>query len=511
MDSVPKLPLCVNRKPPAVAWCDMCYRFRVGFSLVSCFALLWPTSGHAQAGFPVIEAARTGDLSALRALITEDVDIDAQQGDGATALHYAAHRNDLKAARLLIAAGATVGATNDLNATPLWLAAKNGSSTMASLLLDAGADPNVALRMGETPLMTASRSGNLETVTLLLNHGAAVNAAEHERQQTPLMWAAAQSHSRIVRTLIAHGGNVHARTAVWNQLENTAGNTNPIGNFRMTHGGSSPLLFAARQGDIETTQALIDAGANVNDQAASGASALVIAAHSGHGPLGVYLLEKGADPNGAEAGYTALHAAVLRSQLELVEALLAYGADPNTPLEHGTPGRRFSADYSLRYQLIGANAFWLAAKYGELEIFRTIMLHGGDPLTTPTGGMSTLQAAMGVTRGTENRRNRVGIPAPDRTREEGRALEMTRHLLSLGIDVNTPDQQGNTALHHAVRQDFRTVVELLADRGANPHASNDRDETPISLAERDSTQVNGANQDTKPTIASILGRLGANN
>ena len=511
MDSVAKQLLCVNRIHPAVAWCHMCCRFRVGLSLLSCLALLWPTDGHAQSRAPVIDATRTGDLPVLRALITQGVDIDARQGDGATALHYAAHRNDLEAARLLIAAGATVGATNDLSATPLWIAARNGSAGMASLLLDAGADPNVALQMGETPLMTASRSGDLETVTLLLDHGAAVNAAEHERQQTPLMWAAAQSHSRIVRALITHGANIHARTAIWNQLENTAGNTNPIGNFRMTHGGSSPLLFAARQGDLETAQALIDAGADVNDQAASGASALVIAAHSGHSPLGIYLLEQGAEPNTVEAGYTALHAAVLRSQLELVEALLAYGANPNVPLEHGTPGRRFSADYSLRYQLIGASALWLAAKYGELEIFRTIMIHGGDPLITPTGGMSTLQAAMGVTRGTEDRRNRVGIPAPDPTHEEGRALEITRQLLDLGIDVNTPDQQGNTALHHAVRQGFRSVVGVLADRGANPHASNDRDETPISLAERYKSQVNDTNQDTEVTIASILGHLGVDN
>ncbi len=322
----------------------MLRRFRDTFSLLSCLAVLWSTNGHAQQAASVIDAAESGDLALLRELVTEGVDIDTQQGDGATALHHAAHRDNVEAARLLITAGATVGITNELGATPLWLAARNGSSTMASLLLDAGADPNASLQMGETPLMTAARAGDLATVTLLLDHGADVNAAEHERRQTSLMWAAAQRHPRVVRALINHGANIHARTTAWAQLENTAGNTNPIGNFRMTHGGSSPLLFAARQGDIETAQVLIEAGADVDDQAASGTSALVVAAHSGHGPLGLYLLKQGANPNAADAGYTPLHAAVRRSPAQLVEALLADGANPNKLLDHGTPGRRFSAD-----------------------------------------------------------------------------------------------------------------------------------------------------------------------
>ena len=234
--------------------------------------------------------------------------------------------------------------------------------------------------MGETPLMTAARSGDLQTVERLLEYSADVNAAEHERGQTALMWAVAQQHGDVARLLIESDADLHARTNVWYQLENTAGNTNPSGNFRMAHGGSTPLLFAARNGDVETARVLVDAGADVQDTEASGASALVIAAHSAHGPLAIYLLEQGADPNTAGAGYTALHAAVLRSQVQLVEALLEH--------KHGTPGRRFSADYSIRSQQIGTDAFWLAAKYGEVEILRTLAEHGADPFVVHSN-MST--------------------------------------------------------------------------------------------------------------------------
>ena len=219
-------------------------------------------------------------------------------------------------------------------------------------------------------------------------------AAEHERGQTALMWAVAQQHGDVARLLIESDADLHARTNVWYQLENTAGNTNPSGNFRMAHGGSTPLLFVARNGDVETARVLVDAGADVQDTEASGASALVIAAHSAHGPLAIYLLEQGADPNTARAGYTALHAAVLRSQVQLVEALLEHGADLNAVVEHGTPGRRFSADYSIRFQQIGTDAFWLAAKYGEVEILRTLAEHGADPFVVHSN-MSTLQVAMG--------------------------------------------------------------------------------------------------------------------
>ena len=219
----------------------------------------------------------------------------------------------------------------------------------------------------------------------------------------------------------------------------------------MAHGGSTPLLFGARNGDVETTQVLLNAGADVNDVAASGTSALVIAAHSGHGPLGIFLLEQGADPGAAGAGYTALHAAVLRGQVELVEALLEHGADANTVVEHGTPARRFSADYSIRDQLSGTNAFWLAAKYGEVEIFRTLAEHGADPFVVNQRGISALQAAIGMPGSSlESRRDRIGNSPLDPAEEERRSLKLARVLIDLGIDVNAADQRGNTALHDAV-------------------------------------------------------------
>ena len=475
-------------------------------------ALVLATTAASQSEPDLIRAVKTGQTGTIQTLLEGGANPDIPQGDGATALHHAAHQNDITSARLLIEAGATVTIGNELGATPLWLAARNGSTAIVDRLLDAGADANVTLIMGETPLMTAARGGHLETVRLLLSRGAGVNATEQERHQTALMWAVAQGHVRVVQLLIASGADIHARTTVWDQLENTAGNTNPIGNFRMSHGGSTPLLFAARHGSIDVTRVLLEAGANVNDISAAGTSALVIAAHSGHGPLGTFLLEQGADPNAAGAGYTALHAAVLRSQVQLVQALLLHGADVNAPLNHGTPGRRFSADYSLRYQLIGANAFWLAAKYGELDIIRLLAAGGADPLAVPESGVSALQAAMGIPQGTENRRNRVVSayqPGPDKNNEERLAVELARVAIALGADVNAGDARGNTTLHHAVRQRFKPVITLLAEAGADLNVANDRGETPLNLAEGFRPVQDPPEDITHQTIASLLRQLGA--
>ena len=486
-----------------------------GFVSAVAAALLLATAtfAHALAEPDLIAAVRTGDLAAARDLIASDADPDAPQGDGATALHWAAHRGDVAAAALLIEAGADVNAANRLGATPLWLAASSGNAPIVEALLEAGANPNVTLRMGETPLMSAARSGNPRVVELLLDRGAAVNAVEYERHQTALMWAAAQQHADVVRLLAARGANVHARTRIWDQLENTAGNTNTSGNFRKNHGGSTALLFAARSGDVETARALVEAGADVDDVAAAGTSALVIAAHSGHGPLGIYLLEQGADPNAADAGYTALHAATLRSQTELAAALLEHGAEVDAIVERGTPGRRFSADFSIRHQAVGANAFWLAARYGELEILRMLAERGADPHVSPSNRWSALKAAMGVPQiSQEDRRNRVDAPDDhmDRVDQEQLTLDLARIILDLGVDANQADDRGNTALHDAVRTGFASVVDLLAAHGADLDAFNDRGQTPLVLAET-SLPVIGSNglRSTQPEVAALLRELGA--
>src|SRR6185436_7567593 len=167
-------------------------------------------------------------------------------------------------------------------------------------------------------------------------------------------------------------------------------------------GGFTPLLFAARQGDRESAEILLDAAADVDERARDRNTALIVATASGREDVALLLLERGADPNASAAGYTAMHTAVPKDLRRLVQSLLAYGADPNRRLTNAPPSMfgpsrgagtevspevapatpppapadgaqagaptRGRGGMNAAGSLSGATAFWLAAKYVNVEM-----------------------------------------------------------------------------------------------------------------------------------------------
>ena len=440
----------------------------------------------------LVEAAAEADLAEVRALIQQGEDVNAPYGDGATALHWAVHWDDQEMANVLIHAGAAVNAANDLGVTPLWLAGQNGSAVMAERLVKAGANPNVALSSGETPLMAAARSGDVPLVKLLLAAGADVNVKEERQGQTALMWAASQKQTSVAQVLIASEADVHARTNEWMEYVQFAGGATlgvlggEIEVPQHRNGGYTPLMFAARSGGVETAKVLLAAGADINEPTGSGTTPLVVAAHSGFGKFGAFLLHRGADPNLAAGGYTALHAAILRSDLDLVKALLAHGADPNARIEKATPVGRSSDDYALTLSLIGATPFWQAASYNDLEIMEAVVAGGADPRLTTPDGRTALAVAMRPT----GRGDRRSADATERTILEAVTLIVDQH-----VDVNAvDDNSGDSPLHLAATAvgargsssdaplGFHSIVQYLVDKGADLHLVNDNGQTPLAAA-----------------------------
>ena len=434
----------------------------------------------------LIEAVKANNLELVRALVKARVDVNTPQADGATALHWAAHRDDLAAADILIRAGAGANTANDLGVTPIHLACTNRSVAMVETLLKAGANPNATLLRGQTVLMECARTGDVRAVTALLAAGAQVNAKESVNDQTALMWAVAQRHPRVVEALIEIGADIRARSRTYSQnvqTGNRAGGGEVSSVFR---GGSTPLLFAARVGDVESATLLLAAGADVNDRLPDGATALVVAAHSGHGQLGAFLLDKGADPNTTDVGYTALHAAVDRSDLALVRALLAHGANPDIRISKGSPARRDSNDFQLPSRLIGSTAYLLAAKFVEVEIMRVLAAGGADPKAVMPDGTTALMLAAGngESRARDERRNetrrQVCVCDWGVMEDESVVLEAVTLALSLGSDVNSSNKAGDTALHSAAAMRYDTVIQLLAAKGADLSARNKRGQTALA-------------------------------
>ena len=498
----------------------MTSRARAAAALLVSLFWAWPADA-ADADLRLVDAAKRQDRAAVRSLLAQRADVKAVQPDGAGVLHWAAHWDDVEMAGMLIEAGADVNARNDLGVTPLLVASTNASAPMVDRLLAAGANPNVASVGGESPLLVAARAGNAAVVKALLAKGAQVDASEPVRGQTALMWAAANRRAEVVRALIQGGASIHARSTIVPREYQTGSRYVAYDDVRFVvkvdDGGFTPLLFAARSGDAPTADLLLAAGAKLDEPAPSGASPLVIAAHSGNRDVALLLLERGAEPNAAGAGYTALHAAVLRGDLRVVEALVARGAKVDAPLERGTPVRRYSQDYAFSADLIGATPFWLAARYGDLPLMRALAESGANTRFIMADGSNALIAAVAASSGfgSGDRRERyltpVEIAARVEADEERVTLEAAQLALALGSEINHVNRNGDSALHLAAGQGLVTVVQFLAEHGAALDVKNKRGLTPLGLALQRPRGEGGVTtpDDRRETAAAILRKLGA--
>lgn len=497
--------------------------------LLAAWLAVSSTGVSAAADERLVDAVKRRDPQAVERLLTQGVDPNLPQADGATPLHWAAHWNDRAIAERLIRAGARVNAAEAGGVTPLELACANGSPSMVELLLKAGADPKAR---NDAPVLSAARSGNVEVVTLLLDHGGNANAKEALRGQTALMWAASERHTGVVRLLLARGADVHAHTI---PLEPAAGRgggpgggLGPAGGRGRTNGANkfTALLFATRMGDLESVRLLVEAGANVNDTDTQGQSAVLLAALRGHAKVAMFLLDKGADPNAAEAGYTALQwtagsweteltatsitpdregeewatvAGVTEGRLELVKSLLRHGADPNARITK-TPARVGSSKNPPLAELEGATPFLLAALAGEPDVMRALVESGADPRLKTTLSGTPLMAAAGLGRV----QGEVVVP-------ESATLAAAKLLFEMGVaDVNAVDGLGNTALHYAAYLRRDTIVQLLVDQGAALEVPNEYGETPMWLSELIVQFAGGGRVEIAPsTTGALLRKLGA--
>ncbi len=360
---------------------------------------------------PVADAAMRGDGEAVRSLLAAGADVNAAQGDGMTALHWASRNGDLALVRTLLGAGANIHAGTRIGRyTALHMASETGAGDVVALLLGAGADPSVSTlgTGGARPLHLAAASGSERAVTALVAGGAEVNATETSWGQTPLMFAAFRGRTGVVRTLLEAGADPSIRTkvidvaarAVRDRIERAERNRRIQAGGQVRGPGARADARPTERGrgkgnrqgeagrEAENTQARVDSQRALAEAASrresetrmieepeplsygelvgghGGLTALLHATREGHVETALALIDGGADPDQVSAGdgTSPMLMATVNGHFDLAILLLERGADPNlgshagaTPLfaainTHWAPKSRYPQQHAYMQQ-----------------------------------------------------------------------------------------------------------------------------------------------------------------
>lgn len=627
------------------------FAFLAGVALTLSFVL----SGVNAAQKPVVDAASRGDTETVRQLLRNGADVNEAQGDGMTALHWAAENGDLAIAEMLIYAGINIDAGTRIgHYTPLHIASRAGDTDIVQALLDAGANADArTTNSGVMPIHLAAASGNPTAVTALLESGADVNAREDAWGQTPLIFAASLNRVEVMKVLLDAGADLAVTsssidTAVMEKADKTAEKriTEFLAQFKEKEGGGpnwqpqpsqvqaaieasreiqrkwpdvpdpvcddyepgenkqvsetrnkcashvtynadgepvydyadededdeskpptygqrvagwgglTPLLHALRQGHDEAVFLLLDRGADFNQVSAGDqTSPLLMASVNGQFDLALELIERGADPDLAStAGTTPLFAVLERqwasrasyahpiehqqqqaTHLDVLEALLEAGADPNVRLDSHLWYSEYTfsllgGQAGVHYK--GATPFWRASLALDVDAMRMLKERGADPniptiklpkRRRPQPPPAEAEVAAADAKKTLTIEEQSQLAEDEREKEEidqsgipevpvggpyiyplhaasgagygqwfaGNAhqhaadnwLPAVKFLVEeCGANVNLRDANAYTPLHHAASRGDNDVVQYLIDKGADVTVVSRKGQTTADMA-----------------------------
>jgi ankyrin repeat protein len=444
---------------------------------------------------PVADAAQQGDVERVKALLVDGADVNASQGDGMSALHWAAVGGHTDMVGVLLYAGANTEAVTRLGAyTPLHLAGRYGHGSVVAALVEGGASPNAIASTGVTPLHFAAGAGTADGVASLVAAGADIDAPEFANGQTPLMFAAAAGRLEAAQKLIELGANYEVATTVIDYRERGQAD----GQDRRRRQEYMTALRKAR-GETDAEEPRTDGPATQNQirdpnrtfaedrrgpvvaqpaQAAQARQAQVVedepddepdedseeeaqreAAPSSETPLGY------TDLVGKQGGLTALHYAVRDGHRDVVIALLDAGTDVNI---------RTGGDQSTPLVFAAVN--------GRYDLGVALLDRGADPNLVSEDGAGPLYAAIA------NRwAPKALYPQPTAFKQqEVSYLDFMEAVLAAGADINARldthiwyssfnfdllgvNFRGATPFWRAAYALDVPAMEMLASWGAEPH------------------------------------------
>jgi uncharacterized protein len=452
----------------------------------------------------LIDAVKNQDQQTARKLLENrsHVNVNESDGEGMTALLWAAHQGEADMVKCLIEAGANVKAATRFGNTALHEAATLGDADIIRALLKAGADPNAVRSEGDTPLMLAARSGVTDAVRSLIDHGAIVDAREQWFGETPLMVASAGNYPEVVKILIEHGADANAASTSF-QYRRRSG-TDATFPILPSMGGLTPLHFAARQDSIEAAKVLLASGADINKvEPDSHYTPLLTAVINKHFDMATMLIEKGANVNDGSLAavvqmrnYPAVRekgdghfTAVPQGGLELIKLLVQHGANVNAPFNERFPYYRITTPQ-------GSTALFIAAYYVDAEAIKVLVENGARSASlkndlTPAQDLNFMDVVRyggGVKNGmtplmavAAYGESGFYIQAQRPTSDEA-YLEAAKLCLSAGDQVNAANDSGVTALHYAAGSGNNALIQFLVEHGANLDAKTKTGRTPLDWA-----------------------------
>jgi ankyrin repeat protein len=457
--------------------------------------------GAARSESPVADAAMKRDVAAVRALLKSGADVNAAQGDGMTALHWAARQGDADTVRMLLHAGGNVRAMTRLGGyTPLLLASQMGHAGVIQALIQSGADPKSTTGAGATALMLSAASGSVDAVKTLVAAGAEVDAREPARQETALIFAAANNRIDVAKFLIASGADVKATTKV---VELT-GQTNPeeeeFLRAQQAQRAGGRAAGAATPPATPATSPATTGRAGGGRAATEGARATAAGGGQGRGGRGGGA--RGPDVAGftrqfrfaelvrAQGGLAPLHFAARHGFVDLSRLLLSSGSDLNQRTADGT------------------TPLLMAIINGHFDLAKELLDKGADPRVASDNGVTPLYAVLNV-----QWAPKTLYPQPRAyTQQKLSHIEMLQALLARDVDVNARlkkkvwysgynfdlsgvDEIGATPFWRAAYASDLEAMKLLIAHGADPEIPTmkpaGRPRTGDAGAREDVTDVSG--------------------
>jgi uncharacterized protein len=375
--------------------------------------------------------------------------------------------------------------------------------------------------------MIAARIGTVDGVKTLIDAGAQVNAKNREAE-TALMVSVRANHADVVKLLIDRGAEIDAATRVGKaparRPPNAGGGSHGAGIVRggwpdrgyqeATPGGMTALLYAARDGRLDIVRMLLASGADLKKDDANKISPFAMSITNNHMEVAQFLLERGADLNERDNwGRTPLWDAVEMRNLEvnksgqngvdrakvlnLIEAIVAHGADVNARTAEIPPLRRFLlglGDLSW-VDFTGQTPFLRAALSGDVTVMNLLLAHGADPNIKTLSGSTALMAAAGVN----------WMVGQTYTESKESLMEAVKICLDHGADVNAENSMGLSAIFGAVNRGSDYIVQFLADKGARVDVKDKEGRTLMTWAEGVFLETNPPER--KPSTIELLAKL----